>query len=137
MSGANGGKVMSPTPEGQLDLWGETLAVERERIASRNRMVDAMREGFANLDAADERQYQFQTERLRREDDYRNRRLTHRMRLTWVFALTGVAVIGVVLYMVFWGGEEQRNIATTLLLHALSGVAFLALGYIWGRRSRD
>ena len=29
------------------------LAVERERIASRDRAVEAMREGFAKLDAAD------------------------------------------------------------------------------------
>lgn len=60
MSGEGGGNLPAQGgPEGQLELWGEMLAVERERIASRDRAVDAMREGFARLDAVDERQFRF------------------------------------------------------------------------------
>jgi len=52
MSEETGGNLPAPAnPDGQLELWGEMLAVERERIASRNRAVEAMREGFSKLDA--------------------------------------------------------------------------------------
>ena len=112
------------------------LAVERERIASRNRQVDVLREGFSKLDAADDRQYRFHTDKLERDDKYRNRRLTHRMRLTWVGACVGVAVVLLVLFMAFWGGEGQRDLAAAITRDAISAVAFVGLGFLWGRMSR-
>ena len=52
MSEETGGNLPAQSdPDGQLELWGEMLAVERERIASRNRAVEAMREGFAKLES--------------------------------------------------------------------------------------
>lgn len=85
MSEESGGTLPArANPEGQLELWGEVLAVERERIASRDRAVEAMREGFAKLDAADDRQFKFHTDRLHRDDEFRNRRLTHVIPLAWV-----------------------------------------------------
>ncbi|MDE2762523.1 MAG: hypothetical protein OXQ94_01565 [Gemmatimonadota bacterium] len=124
------------SPGGQLELWGEMLSVERERIASRDRAVEAMREGFAKLDAADERQFKFHIDRLRRDDEFRNRRLTHVIRLTWVGVAVAIGVLGIVLAMLFWGGEEQRATAILLTTHALSAGAFFAVGFLLGRRSR-
>ncbi len=112
------------------------LAVERERIASRDRAVDVMREGFSKLDAADDRQFQFQSDRLQRDDEYRNRHLTHRVHLTWVVAGVAVLVVGVVLFMAFWGGEGQRSLAGALTRDALAAGAFIGLGFLLGRRSR-
>jgi len=123
-------------PGGQLELWGEMLSVERERIASRDRAVEAMREGFAKLDAADERQFKFHTDRLRRDDEFRNRRLKHVIRLTWVGVAVAIGVLGIVLAMLFWGGEEQRATAILLTTHVLSAGAFFAAGFLLGRRSR-
>lgn len=123
------------TPQ-QLEMWGEMLAVERERIASRDRAVDVMREGFSKLDAADERQYKFQSDRLKRDDEYRNRHLTHRIRLTWVIAGSAVLVVGVILFMAFWGGDSQQNLAGELTRDAIAAGAFIGLGFLLGRRSR-
>ena len=128
---------VQPKPDAQLELWGEMLSVERERIASRDRAVEAMREGFARFDAADERQFQYHTDRLRRDDEFRNRRLSHTMRLTWVGVAVAVGALGIVLSMLFWGGEEQRNLAVLLMTHALSSAGFLAVGFLWGRRTRS
>lgn len=137
MSEESGGTLPArANPEGQLELWGEVLAVERERIASRDRAVEAMREGFAKLDAADDRQFKFHTDRLHRDDEFRNRRLTHVIRLAWVGVAVAVGVLGIVLSMLFWGGEEQRNTAFLLMTHALSAVGFLAVGFFLGGRSR-
>lgn len=137
MSDDSGGEVTKHVdPDGQLELWGEMLAVERERIASRDRAVDAMREGFAKLDAADERQYRYHTDRLHRDDAYRNRRLTHVMKLTWMGTGVGIVLLGLVLYMLFWGGEDQRSVAFQLVTHALAAGGFLAVGFFLGKRSR-
>lgn len=138
MSEETGGNLPAPAnPDGQLELWGEMLAVERERIASRDRAVEAMREGFSKLDAADERQFKFHTDRLQRDDEFRNRRLTHVIHLTWVGAAVAILVLGVVLSMLFWGGEEQRATAILLTTHLLAAGGFLAVGFFWGRRSRS
>lgn len=58
--------------DAQLEMWQEMVAVEKERIANRDRAIEAMREGFARLDATDERQFKFHSERLRRDDDFRS-----------------------------------------------------------------
>ena len=120
----------------QLELWGEMLAVERERIASRDRAVEAMREGFARLDAVDERQFRYHTDRLHRDDAYRNRRLSHVIQLTRVGAGVGVAFVGLALAMLFWGGDAQRHVAFQLITHALAAGGFLAIGLFLGRRPR-
>lgn len=121
----------------QLEMWQEMVAVEKERIANRDRAIEAMREGFARLDATDERQFQFHSERLRRDDEFRNRQLSHVMQITWLVVIAVVVVLGVILGMMFWGGEEQRSIATMLVTHALSAGGFFAVGYLLGRRSRS
>ena len=138
MTDDTGGNVAQRgNPDGQIEMWNDMLAVEKERIASRNRAVDAMREGFSRLDAADERQYQFHADKLDRDDKYRNRHLTHRMQLTWVVAGIILLMAGVILSMAFWGGEDQRDLATALARDAISAGAFLGLGFLLGRRSRN
>lgn len=138
MTDDTGGNVeRQRNPDGQIEMWNDMLAVEKERIASRNRAVDAMREGFSRLDAADERQYRFHADKLDRDDKYRHRHLTHRMQLTWIVAGIVVLVVGVVLSMAFWGDESQRGLATALARDAISAGAFLGLGFFLGRRSRS
>ena len=138
MSEDNGGQLTAPTSaDGQLDLWGEMLAVERERIASRDRAVDAMREGFLKLDAADERQYRYHTDRLQRDDKFRNRRLTHVIQLTWVGAGVGIILLSLLVFLLFWGNEDQRAMAVQLITHGLASGGFLAVGFFLGRRSRS
>ena len=130
------GLTPRPNADAQLEMWSEMLAVERERIASKDRAVEAMREGFTKLDAVDERQFQFHSDRLHRDDEYRNRQLGHTIQVTWAVLGVVAAALGLVLIMAFWGGEEQRSLAISLMTHALSVGGSLAVGFFLGRRSR-
>ncbi len=48
----------------------------------------------------------------------------------------GIVLLGLVLFMLFWGGEDQRKIAFQLVTHALAAGGFLAVGFFLGKRSR-
>ncbi len=107
-------------------------ALERERIASRDRMTEVMQAGFASIDASNERLFQFQKDRLKRDDDYRNRRLSYVVKFSAVGFGFMAIVVGVILYMTFWGTPEQRQMATTLM--GVAGAA--AFGFVTGRLSK-
>ena len=131
MSGeADGGKLV---PQGedaaQIELWKEMAALERERIASRDRLTEVAKIGFANLDAVDERHFQFQKDRLERDDSYRNRRLSHIVKFGWAGVGVAVSVLSVLIFMTFWGTEEQRGAAVTWM--SIGGA--LLLGILIGR----
>lgn len=133
---AGGEVIHRPDSDVQLEMWGEMLAVERERIASRDRVVEAMREGFAKLDAVDERQFKFHRERLRRDDEFRNRNLDHRIRVTWIAMGAAVGVLALIAFMAFWGDAEQRAIAMATISHALTAGGAFAAGLLVGRHFR-
>lgn len=133
----DGAGTPAERPDGQLELWGEMLAVQRESIASRDRAVDAMREGFRMLEAADERQFRYHTNRLERDDAFRNRQLNHSIRRTWAAGAVGVALLGVVVSMLFWGDDLQRQVAVQLVTYGSTGLGSLAVGFLLGRVKRS
>ena len=117
---------------GQLELWTEMAAIERERIASRDRLTAVMEAGFDRMDAASDRQFQLQRERLTRNDEYRNRVLSQVVRFGWAGVAIAAGVLGVLLFMTLWGSAEQRQAAFTWMT---VGGALLA-GVLIGRLSR-
>ena len=98
---------------GQLELWTEMAALERERIASRDRVTAVMEAGFERMDAAHERLFQFQRETLTRDDAYRNRVLSQVVRFGWAGVVLVSVVLAVLLFMTLWGSAEQRQAAFT------------------------
>ena len=132
----NGAPTAVASAGGQLELWSEMLAVQRETIESRNRAVDAMREGFRALEAADERQYRYHTDRLERDDAFRNRRLSHSIHRTWAIGGVGVALLTVIVAMLFWGDDQQRQVAVQVVTHGMTAIGSLAVGFLWGRKDR-
>lgn len=102
--------VQSGDPS-QYEMFTEMAAIERERIASRNKMTEAMTAGFAHLNESDQRQFEFSTDKLGRDDAFRNRQLDNLIRFGWAaFALVAVLVLGFG-YMILWGTPEQRDAA--------------------------
>ena len=103
----------------QLELWAEMAALERERIASRDRMTQVMGKGFDRLDTANERLLQFQRDRLERDDVYRNRVLSQTVKFGWAL----------------WGSADQREAAFTWMGVGGALVTGLLIGRQWkGKR---
>ena len=117
----------------QLEMWSEMFALERERIASRDRATAAIEAGFASFDAADERQYHFQTDRLARDDEFRNKRLSHTVRFVWFGTAVATVLVGLFVYAILWGTPEQRAAAFT----SVSVGGALIAGILIGRYVRD
>lgn len=75
------------TPEAiQGELWpmAELITLERERIASQDRRTDVTRHAIDAGDAADQRQYEYRVEKLRRDDEDRKRRHASGIAIVWV-----------------------------------------------------
>lgn len=123
--------------DGQLEIWREMVAVERARIANRELAVEVMREGFSKLDASDERHVGLEREKMRLIDADRRRHFGLKKLITWVALGMAVATSGVLLYMTFWGTDDQRGNAMTLATYGLACGASVGLGYLLGKRSRD
>lgn len=129
--------VAQEEPSGQLELFSEMAALERERIASSDRRTEAMRETMAQLNAIDERQFRFHTDKLHKDDAFRNRRFTLNVQMAWIFAIVVVVTFLGLLVVGLWGSEAQQDTAVGLLQHALSAVAFFGIGFFVGRRDRN
>ena len=108
----------------QSEMFAEMAAIERERIASRNKMTEAMTAGFAHMGEADKRQFEFRKDKLERDDAYRNKRLSHFVRFGWGgFTLVAILLIAFT-SMILWGSPDQRQAAFT----SIGYVGAFALG---------
>ena len=125
----NGKAVVPAGDPTQLEMFVEMASIERERIASRNKMTEAMTSGFAHLNEMDKRQFEYRKKKLAADNDYRHRQLTEVVRFGWgVFSLAAVAVVGFG-YMVLWGSPDQRQAA----LLGLALVGAFATGFLTRR----
>ncbi|MDE2692304.1 MAG: hypothetical protein OXI49_17535 [Acidobacteriota bacterium] len=100
----------------QQELWPELLSLERQRIDNERQRVDLASQVIALRDASDQRQYEFHTEKLRRDDDDRKKKRRFGMRLVSCLLGIGVAYVGLCLYFLFYGDEAQRTSAMYLLV---------------------
>lgn len=106
-----GKAVVKKSDPTQLEMFAEMASIERERIASRNKMTEAMTAGFAHLNEMDKRQFEYRKEKLARDNEFRNRQLTHVVRFGWgIFGLVAVAAVAFG-YMILWGDADQRQAA--------------------------
>lgn len=129
--------VTKPSPTAselvQRDLRpvAEMIALERQRIASRDRRTEIMRHAIDAGDAADKRQYDYHVEKLRRDDEDRKRRHAAAIRIVWaVFA--GATVFAVLLgWMLFAGNDTQRAVANELLETILTGLGGAGIGWMF------
>jgi hypothetical protein len=92
------------------------ISVERERIESANRRTEVTRLAIEKNDAADLRQYQYQLARLHSEEENGRRKfqLVSRL-LIGVGSFAGLVII-FLFGMAFFGQEEQREMALSILI---------------------
>lgn len=124
---ANGEHKDRPQPQGgelarrneasgtQIELWPEMLQLERERIESHDRRTEVLSQMVAADDVADQRLFEFQLEKMRRDDTDRSERRAFGMRLTLALLAGAVLLVGVSLLLIAFGDEGQRTAATYLL----------------------
>ncbi len=102
-------------PGTQIELWPEMLQLERERIESHDRRTEVLSQMVAADDAADQRLFEFQLEKMRRDDADRSDRRTFGMRLIWALFGGALLLVGASLLLIAFGDEGQRTAATYLL----------------------
>lgn len=102
-------------PGTQIELWPEMLQLERERIESHDRRTEVLSQMVAADDAADQRLFEFQLEKMRRDDADRSDRRTFGMRLIWALFAGAVVLVSASLLLIAFGDEGQRTAATYLL----------------------
>ena len=99
----------------QIELWPDMLQLERERIESHDRRTEVLSQMVAADDAADQRLFEFQLEKMRRDDADRSERRSFGMRLIWALFAGAVLLVGASLLLIAFGDEGQRTAATYLL----------------------
>ena len=115
----------------QSEFWpvSELLELERRRVDSQDRRIDVARRAIEASDAADQRQYDYHVERLRRDDEARNRRHESGIRLLWTVVGSGLLLTGLFFWMIFFGNDAQRTVALDILKTVGTGLG--GFGIIW------
>ncbi len=137
------GKKLSPqlSGDGQLEPREEMFAVLRDHIEAKKQAAEVAREGFKILHASNERQFEFQMEKLRLNDEDRksnsdreDKKLDHKTKTTWFRLTSALVIVFFVLGMIFWGDDGQQDNATKLTLGILSYGGAVCIGFVLGRR---
>lgn len=120
----------APTPV-QGEIWpAETLIqLERDRIDSYNRRTDVARQAVEANEAADQRQFNFHMEKLKRDSEDRADRRVTGFRMLWVFISVATVSMAFFAWMAFFGDDVQRQIAMDLIGKLVNGIA--GFGIIW------
>lgn len=115
----------------QGELWPASALVtlERERVASRDRRTEVTRQAIEAENAADQRQYDYHVEKLRRDDEDRKRRHESGIRLLWALFTVTVGLTGFVFWMIFFGDDAQRSAAIDILRTIGTGLG--GFGVVW------
>ena len=107
----------------------ELVALERERIDSTNRRTDVALRAIDASDAADKRQYDYHVEKMRKEVEERSERRRSVFRVLWAIGGWVSVVAALLLLMLFFGTDTQREVAMQLLSTALTGLG--GAGILW------
>lgn len=104
-------------------LQQQLIELERSRIDRDNRRTEVQAKALEIANDQDKRLFEFTSERQRLEDKAEQRRFV----LGWSFA-TGVfvvlaVIIGLTIWMAFFGDDEQRAVAQGLGKNGLVGLA--------------
>ena len=115
----------------QNELWpvSELLELERRRVDSQDRRIDVARRAIEASDAADQRQYDYHVERLRRDDEARKHRHESGIRLLWTVFGAGLLLTGLFFWMIFFGDDAQRTVALDILKTVGTGLG--GFGIVW------
>ena len=124
----------SPAGSGAIQedfsLVAELIAIERERIASQDRRTDVARRAIDANAAADEREYSYRVEQLRRDHIDRKRRYVSGIAILCTLLAAALCFTGVLFWMLFTGDEAQRAAADRVLGTVLTGLGGFGGGWV-------
>lgn len=112
--------VQAPLTSEHLEA---VLSIERERIERDNRQVAIHEKTLEYSDAQDKRQADFHTERIRLRDASDRRRISLVARTLAIGGGALLLVVGLFLYMMFWGSDEQASMAMSVIEKLAIGIA--------------
>lgn len=120
----------------QLDLFRKSLEVELRRIESHDRRTELGHAFVKMQDTADERQYNFHTEKLRYDNERSARLYSLARNLFGVGGLFSVIYLAFVIIMMFYGTPDQQKSAETLLRYTAAAIGGGGVVYLLGRIAR-
>ena len=95
----------------QLELFERSLDLERQRLDIQDRRTEVVSEAIRAADEAHKREHEFHMERLRSADADRARRFSFGKQIAMGTGAFATVLIAVLIYMVFWGSEQQSQTA--------------------------
>ena len=115
----------------QGELWpvSALLELEHKRVDSQDRRTVVARRAIEAGDAADQRQYDYYVEKLRRDDEARKRRHESGIRLLWALLGSGLLLTLFFFWMIFFGDDAQRVVALDILETVGTGLG--GFGIVW------
>ena len=121
--------VQDPRELQESGLLQELVALERQRLDITNRRTEIAHKVVEAADAADKRQYDYHVEKLRRETEERKERRRSIFKIVWAMGVGGALVGALLLLMLFFGTDAQRETAAELLRTVLTGLG--GAGVLW------
>ena len=118
------------------ELLERLIKLEEGRLARDNRQIDLQEKAIEVSNQQDERQANFHRDRITLEDGQDKRRVTLVSRTLWIGATLIAFPLALLLWMVFWGDETQRDTALVVFEATAIGVAGYGVITALGRVSR-
>ncbi len=116
------------TEPAQVNLFESFRDVEQKRIESQDRRTAVASQAIEATNVADQRQYDYHVEKLRRDDEDRKNRHKSGVNFAWAF-IAAVVFIGLFFTMIFFGNDTQQTIATEILRTIGTGLG--GFGICW------
>jgi hypothetical protein len=124
-------QVLPPTAfdPRQLELLREALDVERERIRSTDRKTEVFRSAIEANVASSKQQFEFRMAKLDKEQEIDRSRLALAKTIVYIGTALASALGIMLIYMMFFGSEQQSALAEKLLATIVTGIA--GFGFIY------
>ena len=107
----------------------QIIALERERNRSQDQRTAVALQLVEAGDAADKRQYDFHVEKLRLDDEKQRERHQSVFRILWALFIVGSVVVASMFWMIFFGDDTQRTMASDILKTMGTGLG--GAGIVW------
>ena len=113
----------------QVNLFESLRDIEQKRIESQDRRTAVTSQAIEATNVADQRQYDYHVEKLRRDDEDRKDRHKSGVKFAWALFIAAAVFIGLFFTMVFFGNDTQQTMATEILRTVGTGLG--GFGICW------
>ena len=120
----------SPVTEpSQVNLFESLRDIEQKRIESQDRRIAVASQAIEATNVADQRQFDYHVEKLRRDDEDRKNRHKSGVKFAWALFIAVMVFIVLFFTIIFFGDDTQQTIATDILRTIGTGLG--GFGICW------